>query len=348
MGVSRRAVLQAAAGGALALGAGRASAEGGGEDLQSLYEAAKKEGQVTWYSGFLDQPIVVRVGNAFSQKWPGIAVNATKTTSQVGFQRVLQDMKGGQVQSDVFSSTDVSHLDYLQKKGLLIHFVPPNAKGMVPALQNFDPKGDYYVAWVGVAAIGYNTNKVSAAESPKDWPDLADPKWKDKVAFGSPIYSGMVGNWTVAMAEKYGWDYFKKLNSQNPLVGRSIDDAVTVLNSGERVVALVSVASALRSANKGNPLAVNYPTSGTLAVPSPAAVIKGCKSPNAGKLFLDFLCGPEYSQILAEEFEQPLRADVPAPKGSKSLAEVTVLSPTLSEIEKTLPANKDKWKETFS
>ncbi len=86
----------------------------------------------------------MRIGNAFSQKWPGIGVNATKTTSQVAFQRVLQDLKGGQVQSDVFSSTDVSHMAYLQAKGLLIHYEPDNAKGLVPSrCGTFDPKGDY-------------------------------------------------------------------------------------------------------------------------------------------------------------------------------------------------------------
>jgi len=348
MAISRRQVLQGA-GGALALSGlarpVRAQASGA---VQQIYEAAKKEGQLTWYSGFLDQQICVRIGQAFTEKWPDVGVNATKTTSQVAFQRVLQDMKGGQIQSDVFSSTDVSHMDYLQKKGMLIHYAPENAQGMVPSLRDFDPKGDYWVNWVGVAAIAYNTSKLSAEEAPKDWSDLTDKKWKDKIAFGSPIYSGMVGNWTVAMAQLYGWDYFNKLNGLNPLIGRSIDDAITVLNSGERVVALCSVATALRSAAKGNPLAIIYPPSGTLAVPSPSAIIKGCKSPNAAKLFMEFTTGPEYSKILAENFEQPLRADVPSPPGAKSLADVKLLSPSLGDIEKMLPENKEKWKDTFS
>ena len=347
MDISRRGLLGTAAAGAALAGAHRAGAQAPA-DLQSIYEAAKKEGQLTWYSGYLNQTICARIGNAFSKKWPGITVSATKTTSQVAFQRLLQDMKGGMIQSDVFSSTDVSHFAYLQGKGLLIHFDPPNAKGMIPALRDFDPKGDYYPGWVGVAAIAYNTSEVSEAESPKDWPDLADPKWKNKITFGSPIYSGMVGNWTVAMGEKFGWEYFKKLNALNPLVGRSIDDAITVLNSGERVVGLVSVASVLRNAAKGNPLAVNYPASGTLVVPSPTGIIKGCHSPNAGKLFLDFSCGKEYSEILADELEQPLRPDVKVPKGAKSLADVKILTPTLGQLEKILPEDKAKWKETFS
>jgi len=345
MRISRRTLMQAA-GAALALPATAASAQGS-DQAKQLYEAAKKEGQVTWSSGILDEPLCVRVGQAFTQKYPGIAVNATKTTSQVAFQRLLQDLKGGAVQSDVFTTTDASHMAYLGGKDLLVPFAPESAAGLVPALRNFDPDGRYYVSWVGLVAILYNTTKVTAADSPKDWPDLTDPRWKDQIAFGSPNYSGMVGVWTVAMQAKYGWDYFDKLNKLKPLIGRSIDDAVTVLNSGERLVAAGNPGSALRSAAKGNPLAINYPTSGTLAVFSPSAVIKGSRSPNAAKLFLDFLTGPEYSKILADNFEQPLRLDVPPPPGAKSLTDLTLLTPSLAEIEKHLVPNKEKWRDTF-
>lgn len=346
MDFSRRSILASMAAGAAALASDRAFAQAG--DLQPIYAAAKKEGQLTWYSGFLNQTICARIGSAFTEKWPGITVNESKTTSQVAFQRLLQDMKGGRIESDVFSSTDLSHMAYLQGKGLLVHFDPPNAKGLVPALRDLDPKGDYYPGWVGVGAIGYNTGKVSAADAPKDWPDLTDPKWKNAETFGSPIYSGVVGNWTVAMTKLYGWDFFTKLNALNPLIGRSFDDSITVLNSGERLVGLVNVAAVARTAAKGNPLALNYPASGTLVVPSATSVIKGCKSPNAGKLFLDFTCGPEYSAILADEFEVPLRSDVAPPKGVTSLSELKALSPSLADVEKMLPTAKSRWKETFS
>lgn len=346
MAFSRRSLLTSMAAGAAVLATERAHAEAG--DLQPIYEAAKKEGQLTWYSGFLDQTICAQIGNAFSQKWPGLTVNASKTTSQVAFQRLLQDMKGGRIESDIFSSTDLSHMAYLQKKKLLTHFEPPNAAGLVPSLRQLDPKGDYYPGWVGVGAIGYNTSKLQAADAPKDWSELTDPKWKDKETFGSPIYSGVVGNWTVAMTKLYGWDYFKKLNALNPLIGRSFDDSITVLNSGERLVGLVNIASVARNAAKGNPLAVSHPAAGTLVVPSATTIIAGCRSPNAAKLFLDFTCGPDYSAILAENFEVPLRTDTPPPKGMKPLSELKTLSPTLDEVETMLPDNKSKWKDTFS
>ena len=106
--------------------------------------------------------------------------------------------------------------------------------------------------------------------------------------------------------------------------------------------------SSLRSASKGNPLAVNYPTSGTLVDLSPTGIIKGSKNPNAGKLFMEFLAGPEFSHILADGFEQSLRDDVPPPRGAKALADMTFFSPSVEEIEKQLPVNKQKWRDTFN
>jgi iron(III) transport system substrate-binding protein len=312
-----------------------------------LYEAAKKERQLTWYSGILNQQICDDVGKAFSEKYPGISVHAIKTTSQVAFQRLLQDLKAGDALSDVFTTTDESHMAYLEGKNLLIKYVPENEKGLSKVLQNLDPKGFYHVSWVGIVALIYNKNKVNPADAPKDWPDLTNEKWKNQIGFGSPNFSGLIGVWTVAMQQKYGWDYFEKLNKLNPLIGRSVDDPITVLNSGERSVAPGNPASAFRSAARGNPLAVNYPTSGSLIDPSPSAIIKGAHHPNAAKLFLEFLTGPEYSKILAKNFEQPLRDDVPPPPGAKPLSEMKVVSPKVAEIEQDLPKIKEKWRDTF-
>lgn len=343
MPLTRRATILAAT----ALGAGCLAPAARAEDEQSLYDAAKKEGRVTWYSGYLNQPICNSIGQAFTQRYPGIRVDVTKTTSEVAFQRVMQDINAGAVQADVFSSTDASHMSYLIDHNKLVKYTPPNAAGLVPALRDFNGGGFYFPGWVGLVAIMYNTKHVSAAESPKDWPDLTDPKWKNKIAFGSPNYSGLVAVWTVGMTEKYGWDFFEKLNTLNPLIGRSIDDAVAVLNAGERQVAICSAASALRSAATGNPLAVNYAKSFSLVDFSPVAILKDSHSPNAAKLLVNFMAGPEYSQILAKNFEQPLRPDVSPPKGAKSLAELTLFQPKLDDIIKILPGLKNKWRDTF-
>ena len=85
--------------------------------------------------------------------------------------------------------------------------------------------------------ISYNTSKVKAEDSPKAWTDLLDPKWKGKVSTGHPGFSGYVGTWVLMMKKLYGWDYFDNLEKNKPQIGRSINDTVTALNSGERLVA---------------------------------------------------------------------------------------------------------------
>lgn len=342
--ISRRSTLMTAAA-ALALGATGARAQA--EDEKQLYEAAKKEGQVSWYSGVLTQPICNKVAQTFSQKYPGISASAIKTTSQVAFQRLLQDIKAGQIQSDVFTTADAAHVPYLRSKDLLVQYRAPDEKDLVKSLQNWDPDGYAQVSWLGLVVLSYNTKKVQPDEAPKDWPDLTNAKWKNQLAFGSPNYSGLVGIWTVVMFQKYGWDFFEKLNDLNPLIGRSIDDTVTVLNSGERSVGASHLGTVLRSANNGNPVGLNYPASGVVAGISPSVIMKGAPHPNAAKLFMNFLAGPEYSQILAENFEIPLRPDVASPKGAKPLAEINFVTPTIADIEKNLPKIQEKWRDTF-
>jgi iron(III) transport system substrate-binding protein len=318
-----------------------------GASADELYDAAKKEGHVTWYSGYMNQPMCDAVAQAFTEKYPGIRVDATKTTSEVAFQRVMQDINANAVQGDLFSSTDSSHMAYLIAHNRLVKYTPPNAAGLVPALRDFNGGGYYFPGWVGLVALMYNSKDVSAADSPKDWPDLTNPKWKNKIAFGSPNFSGLVATWVVGMTQKFGWDFFEKLNALDPQIGRSIDDAVAVLNAGERQVGICSAATALRSASTGNPIVVNYPTSFGLVDFSPVAILQGSPSPNAAKLLFDFMAGPEYSRILTKNYEQPLRSDVPPPKGAKSLAELTLYQPTVEDVIKMLPGLKSKWRDTF-
>ncbi|WP_137391199.1 ABC transporter substrate-binding protein [Rhodoligotrophos defluvii] len=331
----------------LALGASSAATFAQGNEEAQLYEAAKKEGSVTWYTAHYDQNMTAQIGAAFTKKYPGITVNGIKATAQVSFQRLLLDLKAGQSQADVFSSTDVSHFPHLKQMDALVQYTPENEKHIVEAFRNIDPDGYYHTTLVGLITLLYNTDKVTEAEAPKNWPDLKDPKWKGKVTFGDPNYSGMVGVWTVAMANTYGWSFFEDLKPLDPQIGRSIDDAVTLLNSGERVVAMGDPGTALQSAAKGNPVAVVYPTDGAVVVRMPSAVIKGSKSPNAAKLFMNFLLSKEAMEIATAGYQQSLRPDVPPPPGAKSLAEVAVIAPTPEQIGKSLPENKEKWRDTF-
>jgi iron(III) transport system substrate-binding protein len=99
---------------------GVAGAAAQSDQEKQLYEAAKAEARLTWYTAQFDQALATKVGSAFTQKYPGVQVNVIKATAQVGFQRLLQDIKAGQIQSDVYSTTDVSQFVYLKEHGNLV------------------------------------------------------------------------------------------------------------------------------------------------------------------------------------------------------------------------------------
>src|SRR4051794_7664575 len=109
----RRGVLAAAA---IIAGRGSASAQGLPAHERDLYDAAKREGEITWYAGQLAAEPAEAVGRAFTMRYPGVRVNVVRSTSQVAFQRLSQDMRAGIAQCDVLSSTDYGHSTFLKRQ----------------------------------------------------------------------------------------------------------------------------------------------------------------------------------------------------------------------------------------
>src|SRR5579872_6557791 len=78
-------------------------------DVSKLYDAAKKEGTVVWWTAHYAQSAAERMRDAFKAKYPGIEVQFIRQTAQVIYQRLNQDLKSGVHELDVFASTDESH-----------------------------------------------------------------------------------------------------------------------------------------------------------------------------------------------------------------------------------------------
>ncbi len=315
---------------------------------KELYEAAKKEGELTWYTAHSDDVTAQALGRDFEGMYPGIRANVVRTTAQVAFQRVSQEIKAGAMQVDVLSSTDMGHCVYLKEKGLLEKYLPENASRVLDIYKNYDPDGYYHVTSAGLIGIGYNTGKLKETDTPKNWPDLTDPKWKDKIALGHPGFSGYVGTWVVTLKKLYGWEFFEKLAKNNPQIGRSINDTVTMLNAGERVVAgSAPNGTLMQSAGKGNPLAMIYPTDGTVLIIAPSGIMKGVKHPNAARLFMEYLLTEEASKIWVAHFNESMRPEVTPPAGMKSAKDVKTIRPTVEEITKGIPEVIKQWRDTF-
>ena len=329
-------------------GAGTAWTQSMPEWEKSLYDAAKKEKEFTVYTAHYNTEEMASLCAAFDKKYPGVKCNFVRTTAQVAFQRLQQDIQARAPVASVFSSTDVSHYPDLKKRGLLMTYTPRNLDKMVDSLKQYNDKdGHYTVTAAALMLLTYNTSLVAEKDAPKNWPDLLDPKWKDKVAIGHPAFSGYVGTWVVLMRKLYGWQYFDKLEKNKPQIGRSVNDTVTLLNSKERWVAAGPEATTLLSRDKGNPLAVVYPTDGALLMVSPSAVLANAPSPNAGKLFMEFMLDREAAETQVKSHSLSVIKGIKSAPGAKPLEEIKIVRPTEEEITKGIPEVKEQFRDTY-
>jgi iron(III) transport system substrate-binding protein len=337
--IQRRMFLGGLAAGLVATRATRA-------DIPTLYAAAQKEGSVTWYTAHTDGETAQATAAAFQQQYPGIKVDLVRTTAQVAYQRLLQDIKNGIAQCDVFSSTDLGHDVALEADGKFAKWTPEGAAALLPSFQGLDAGGTFYPTLSELVIPIYNTARVKPADAPKLWTDLLDPKWRNQVSVGHPAYSGTVGTWVVAMRKLYGWDFFDKLEANKPLIGRSVNDAVGVLNSGERIVAAGPSGLSQITAAKGNPIGVVFPADGAVVMVSPSAVMANAPHPNAGRLYVEFLLSDTHAHLSAEDRRVPVRATTLHP-GDRPVSDIKTIRLTTAEIVKGIPEVIEQWRDTF-
>jgi iron(III) transport system substrate-binding protein len=314
---------------------------------KQLYEAAKKEGEFTWYIAHYSSETAERFGRTFTEKYPGVKVNVVRTTAQVAYQRLSQDIQANVPNCDVFATTDIGHCVSLKQRGLLTSFKPQGVEQIAPVFRNVDKDGQFHTTSVTFVSILHNTNKVKAEDAPKTWKALLDPKWMNQVSVGHPGFSGFVGIWTVQMKKLYGWSYFETLAKHKPQIGRSIIDTVTMLTSGERLVAAGPGGLAYLQASRGNPVGVIIPEEGAVLMSSPTSIMKNARHPNAAKLFVEFLHGKEAAEIVRDEYGSPLRNDVDPRPGVLKVTEMKLIQPSVDEIVKGIPEVIEQWRDTF-
>jgi len=310
---------------------------------EKLYADARKEGKIVWWTAHYQLSAAEAARDAFVARYPGIEVQFIRQTAQVVYQRLAQDLKAGVHELDVFASTDEAHYLTLKKQGVLAPYIPLGVTNLPKAFRNVDPDNTYHVGALGFVLINYYTK---LSRPPQAWTDLLDAKYRGQITLGHPGFSGYVGNWVVAMWDKYGWEYFTKLAKNNPKIGRSINDTVTDIVSGERLVGAGPDGTSLESKAHGNPVDIQFPSDDAILIVSPVAVLKDAPHPNAARLFESFYYTREYSLAVAKTFNYSIRPDVTPPSGVP-IDRVKWYRNKAERLEKAVPDAIAKWRETF-
>src|SRR5437773_6603832 len=156
----------------------------------ALVEAAKKEGQVIYYTS-TDLPVAEKLAKAFEAKYSGIAVRVERTGAERVFQRIGQEYSSRIHAVDVVNSSDAAHFIVWKREGILAPYVPEDVAKHYPP-EHRDADGLFASFRLGLSISAYHTNLVTADEAPKSFADLLDPKWAGKIVKAHPGYSGTI------------------------------------------------------------------------------------------------------------------------------------------------------------
>ena len=309
-------------------------------------EAARKEGKVVWYTSLV-LPSAERVAKLFETAYPDVKVEVHRTGSQRILQRVMQELQANIKNVDVVHTSDAGHYVLLKEKKLLAKYTPAGVDAFPAGFKDKD--GYYYGLRATVNVIAYNTQKVTAAEAPKTWKDLLDPKWKGRMVTAHPGYSGVIATHVLALVHLHGWEYFQALAKNQLMLVQSAVDPSGVVASGERPVAVNGGEYTFyQSKKQGNPVEIVYPKEGVPLVVSPTAITSFAPHPQAARLFTDFSFTREVQQVMADSeglYTGPPEVKYPADK--PKLTDLKLLTAEPEELEKRNEEIKKRFVEFF-
>jgi iron(III) transport system substrate-binding protein len=262
-----------------------------------LYEGAKKEGALT-YAGPFEESQMAKLLQGFMEKYPGINGKGMGGQQEDISNRVIAEARAKRSSFDLISVG--TFLGEYRETGALaeIHDLVGNAR--YPA--KFRGK-DFYSWNLLSMVIAYNTNLVKAAEAPKGYMDLMDPKWKGKFAVdNSP------DTWMFGMLNKWGYEKtynFQKqmIQDQKALIRKGHTNQTNLLVAGAFPVAIELYSYKIADMkNKGAPVEMVIPKEFVSAEASGVGISSRAPHPYSALLFARFHIDPEGGQKFLAQF----------------------------------------------
>jgi len=255
---------------------------------------------------------------AFERQRPDIDVRWL----DMGSQEILDRLRFERVnpQADVWFGGPVPIFDRGIRDSLLAPYRPDWSEHVSP--RGVGPDDLYFPVYRTPAVIAFNSRAVSRAEAPRDWDEILEPRWKNKVIIRDPMASGtMRAIWGLILVRSLhqtgdtaaGMAWLRRLDGQTKTY--TINPALLYekLARQEGLVSLWDLQDILISAAKGMPLGYVFPRSGTVVIDDAIGLVRGSRHPEAARAFIDFV-GSQEAQLLAarEVFRLPARSDLPA------------------------------------
>lgn len=263
----------------------------------------------------------------FHAAFPKIRTTYLRLQAGGLYAKLLAERQGKVYLADLVQLSDMSFAQDFQKRGGYMQYVSPEMAAYKPAYKS-TPEGYWNWGALVIAAIAYNPRLVTAAEAPKTWLDVMDPKWTDAISVKVTISGLQHVEWYV-LRQLYGNDYWQKLA---PLKPHAFDSYVQqfdhLVNGQDKIAITAQYSGYLMMKAKGAPVEFVYPPDGLIASPQPYGLIAEAPHPEAAKLFYDwFLGAPGQAAMTQTLYYNSPRDDVPPPPGGVGTASFKLLFP---------------------
>jgi len=256
----------------------------------------------------------------FETRNPKIDVRWLDMGSQDVYDRVRSE--AANPQADVWFGGPQTIFARGAHEGLLAPYRPQWADAIAPASRN--PDNLFFGSYRTAPVLVYNAKAVKPEEAPRDWDDLLDRRWTEKILIRDPLASGtmrtvfgMVLARSVAEtgSPDRGFAWLRRLDVQTKEYLQQPALMIEKLNRQEGLVTIWELTDLLWQRQRGSPLAFNFPASGTPVIDDSIGLVKNAPHPEEAKKFIDFVGSPEGQELAARQaYRLPARTDMPVDK----------------------------------
>jgi iron(III) transport system substrate-binding protein len=301
---------------------------------------AANKGVVSWYTELNDSDILT---GPFEDKYPGLTVAVYRAGTDDIRQRVIEEASAGYRGSDVIQ-LDYLGMDPLDKEGLLAPAASPEVSHLVPEAKFKNFTGDS----LKITVPAWNPTLLPADQAPKSLRDLADPRFKGKLAVeGTDVFwfAAEVTNMmdTQGMSKDEAVEMFRKIASNAAITDGHTATTEFVVAGQYAIAANNFVHRVVELQGKEAP--IEWKPVQVPAVVDVSAYAIPCESgnPAGGMLLEDFVMSKQGQQALLDNGRTPVDTELNAKSlGGVDLHEVKVDE---SAIAADYSAWEDLWRD---
>ena len=314
-----------------------------------LAELAEAEGgQLNVYTS-LSSLVVKSVQSQWAKDYPKIKLNLYRASSEDVTARVLAERKAHPNNgADVVETNGTNMLFFQHFKDVLIPYAKSPYRTQIPKAFRFDT---WTADRIEKFVVAWNTNLVSAADAPKSWSDLANPRWAGKLSLEptdvdwfAALYTYLQkhgGKGGKPMTTKALNSLFSGIARNSQLINGHTNQA-TALAAGQVAVIVSGHAQSIEQLQaKKAPITFTPFIKPVIQRPQGVGITYWGPHPAAALLFYDWLLSPSAQNIMQQNGVEPANRTV---QGDTAFAGNP---PTISLDLRPIVAHYTAWQKKY-